>query len=114
LRQSVNIVDEGGNMQVSSYLSSPAARGLPPPFIGQGEAVYSHAAGLWALHRVAWCTELMVVLVNLASGGRRGEPCARLGAASRVVAWELLVWLPSVRRFEGSTDGRSEAAQQPA
>jgi hypothetical protein len=50
--------------------------------------------------------ELMVVLANLASGRRRGESCARPAAASRVVVWELLVWLPFVRRFEGSTDGR--------
>jgi hypothetical protein len=50
--------------------------------------------------------ELTVALVNLASGGRHGESCARPGAASRVAAWELLVWLPSVRWFEGSADRR--------
>jgi hypothetical protein len=46
LRRSANIVDSSGNMQVCSYLSSLAARGLAPPFIGQGKAVYSHAAQL--------------------------------------------------------------------
>jgi hypothetical protein len=40
--------------------------------------------------------ELMVVLTNLAPVGRRGEPCTRSGAASRVAVWELPVWLPSV------------------
>jgi hypothetical protein len=35
--------------------------------------------------------ELMVVLTNLASVGRRGESCTRLGAASRVAVWELPV-----------------------
>jgi hypothetical protein len=54
--------------------------------------------------------ELMVVLENLASGGRRGESCDS-GAASTVVARELLVWFPSVRLLEGWADGGSEDAQ---
>jgi hypothetical protein len=45
--------------------------------------------------------EWMVVLENLASGGRCGESCACPGAASRVTTWELLIWFPSVRRLEG-------------
>jgi hypothetical protein len=56
----------------------PAARRPPPPFIGQGEAVYSHAA--WSsttyggmAHSVV---ELMVALEKLASGGCRGKSCA--------------------------------------
>jgi hypothetical protein len=58
--------------------------------------------------------ELMVVLANLASGRCRGESCARPGVASRVAVWELLVWLPSVRRLEGWADGGHEAAHQQA
>jgi hypothetical protein len=42
-------------------------------------------------------TELMVVLVNLAPDGLRGESYTRPGAASRVAACELLVWSPFVR-----------------
>jgi hypothetical protein len=45
--------------------------------------------------------ESTAVLANLASGGRHGASCARLGAASRVVVWELLVRSSSVRRLEG-------------
>jgi hypothetical protein len=59
-------------------------------------------------------TEVMIVLANLAPGGCRGESYTRPGAASRVAAWELLVWSPSVRRLEGSVDGRPEDAQQRA
>jgi hypothetical protein len=57
-------------------------------------------------------TELMVVLTNLASGGRRGESCACPGATSRVVIWEPLVWSSSVRQFESWADGGLELAQQ--
>jgi hypothetical protein len=35
--------------------------------------------------------ELMVVLVNLAPSGHRGESCTRLGVASRVATWALPV-----------------------
>jgi hypothetical protein len=56
--------------------------------------------------------ELMVVLANLSSGGRRGASCAHPGAASRVVVWELLVWSSSVRRLEGWADGGLEDAQR--
>jgi hypothetical protein len=41
--------------------------------------------------------ELTVVLASLAPDRRRGESCTHLGAASRVVAWELPVQSPSVR-----------------
>jgi hypothetical protein len=63
-----------------------AARGPPPLFIGQGGGLQSCRIVLNATygamtHSVA---ELMVVLANLAPGGRRGESCTRLGAASRV------------------------------
>jgi hypothetical protein len=46
LRISANIVDEGGKCEWVAICRPPAARGPPPPFIGQGEAVYSHAARL--------------------------------------------------------------------
>jgi hypothetical protein len=55
--------------------------------------------------------ELTVVLTNLASGGRRGESCDRPGVASRVVARQLLVCSPSIRRFEGWADEKPEVAQ---
>jgi hypothetical protein len=58
--------------------------------------------------------ELTVVLTNLAFGGRRGESCARPGAASRVAARDLLVWSPSVCQFEGWANERPEAAQRLA
>jgi hypothetical protein len=45
------------------------------------------------VHSVA---KSMVVLANLTLGGCRGESYTRLGAASRVASWELLVWSPSV------------------
>jgi hypothetical protein len=60
-------------------------------------------------HSVA---ELMVVLANLASGGRCGKSCACPGAASRVVVWEILVWSSSVRQLEGRADGGLEDAQR--
>jgi hypothetical protein len=56
--------------------------------------------------------ESMVVLTNLASGGRRGVSCACPGAASRVAVWELLVWSSFVRRLEGWADRGPEAAQR--
>jgi hypothetical protein len=40
------------------------------------------------------------------------EPCARPGAASRVAAWELLLWSLCVHQLEGWVDGRLEVAQQ--
>jgi hypothetical protein len=58
--------------------------------------------------------ELMVVLTNLAPVGHCGESCARPGAASRVVVWELPVWSSSVRWLDGAADGRLEDAQQRA
>jgi hypothetical protein len=41
--QSSNIVNVGGSVQVCSYFAPPSAGGPPPPFIGQGEAVYNCA-----------------------------------------------------------------------
>jgi hypothetical protein len=55
---------------------------------------------------------LIVILTNLASSGCRGESCALLGVVSRVVARELLVWSPFVRRLEGLADKRPEAPQR--
>jgi hypothetical protein len=49
--------------------------------------------------------ELTVVLTNLASGGHRGESCARPGAALRVEALELLFGL---RPYAGSRAGLTE------
>jgi hypothetical protein len=53
-----------------------------------------------------------VVLTNLASGGRRGESCARPGVTTRVALWKPLVWSSSVRQLEGWADGWLEVAQQ--
>jgi hypothetical protein len=49
--------------------------------------------------------ELTVVLANLTSGGRHGEPYARLGATSRVAALELLI---GRRPYVGSRAGLTE------
>jgi hypothetical protein len=48
--------------------------------------------------------ELTVVLMNPAPGGCRGESCACLGAALRVVAWELPVRSSSVRWLKGAAE----------
>jgi hypothetical protein len=114
--RSANIVGEGGNVKVSCYSSPPAARGSPPRFIGQGEActVMPHGSSATYGGMAHSVVELMVVLENLASGGRRGESRACQEATSRVAAWELLVRSPSVCRLEGWDDGRPGAAQQQA
>jgi hypothetical protein len=56
--------------------------------------------------------ELMVVLENLASGGCHGESCDCSGAASRVMARDLLVWSPFVRLLEGWADRGSENVER--
>jgi hypothetical protein len=58
--------------------------------------------------------KLLAVLMNLASGGRRGESCAYPGEVSRVVAWEPLVRSSCVRQLEGWADGGLEVAQRRA
>jgi hypothetical protein len=102
-------------MRVSSYPSSPHGQGTASSFYRP------RGGGLQSCHTARSATyggmahsvvELIVILMNLASGGRRGESCVRLGVASRVAAWELLVWSPSVCRLEGSAEERPEAAQQ--
>jgi hypothetical protein len=78
---------------VSCYSSSPRGQGTASSFYRpRGGGLQSCRAALCATcssmaHNVM---ELTVVLTNLASGGHRGESCARPGAASRVVALELL------------------------
>jgi hypothetical protein len=105
-----------GRKYASVHLSvlSPVAMGLPPPFIGQGEAVtiMSHGSNATYGGMAHNTVELMVVLENLASGGRHGKSCACPGAASTVATRELLVWSPSVCRLEGWADGGLEAAQR--
>jgi hypothetical protein len=56
--------------------------------------------------------DLMVVLENLTSGRHRGESYDCPGAASRVMARELLVWSPSARLLKGQADRGSEDVQQ--
>jgi hypothetical protein len=58
--------------------------------------------------------EWIVVLTNLASGGRRGESCACPRAISRAVVWEPLVWSLCMRQLEGWADGGLEVAQRQA
>jgi hypothetical protein len=58
--------------------------------------------------------ELTVVLENLAPGRRCGESCAYPGAASRVLARELLVRSPSVCLLEGWADEGYEDVQRRA
>jgi hypothetical protein len=107
LRQSANTVDEGGKVRVGSYPSSPRSQETSSSYKPRGNGLQSCCTTLSATYggMAHSVMELIVVLVNLASGGRRGESCARLGAASRVAAWDLLVWSPSVRRLEGWADG---------
>jgi hypothetical protein len=55
--------------------------------------------------------DLMVVLENLAPGGRRGESCAHPGAASRVMVRELLVGSRLYARSRvGLTKGRRKCS----
>jgi hypothetical protein len=101
-------------MQVSCYSSSPYGQGTTSSFYRpRGGGLQSCRTVLSAtcgnmMHSVV---ELTVVQANRASGGHRRGSCARPGAASRVVAGAL-AWSSSVRRFEGSADSRSEAAQR--
>jgi hypothetical protein len=48
--------------------------------------------------------ELLIVLANLASGGRSGESCACPGVVWMVVVWEPPIWSMSVRQLEGWAD----------
>jgi hypothetical protein len=115
LRRSANIVDVGGNVQVCSYPSSPCCQGTASSFYRpRGGGLQSCRTALSATYggMAHGVVELIVVLANLAPGGRRGESCTHPGAASRVAVWELLVWSPSVRRLEGSANGIPKDAQQ--
>jgi hypothetical protein len=93
-------MDVGGNVQVCHYPSSPHVQGTVSSFYRpRGGSLQSCRTSLSATygsmaHSIA---EMMVVLANLAPGGRRGESYTRLGAASRVAAWELLFSSSSVR-----------------
>jgi hypothetical protein len=86
-------------VQVCHYPSSPHGQRTASSFYRpRGGSLQSCCTSLSATygslaHSIA---ELMVVLVNLAPGGRRGESYTRPGAASRVAAWELLVSSSSV------------------
>jgi hypothetical protein len=92
-----------------------AAGGLPPPFIGQGDAVYNRAAqfqlrvAVWCI--APWSRRQSWLILLLAE--HRGVPCIRPRAASRVVVWELLPWSSCMRRFDGQADGRLAVAQRP-
>jgi hypothetical protein len=104
-------------VRVNSYPSSPCGQGtassLYRPRGGGSQSLRTTLNATYGgmAHSVV---ELMVVLTNLASGGHHDVSCACPGAASRVAAWELLVWSPSVRRLKGSVDGGPEAAQRRA
>jgi hypothetical protein len=99
LRQSANIVSVGRNVQVFSYPPPPPRLGDRPPFYRpRGGGLQSCRVVLIMCGGMAYsAVELMAVLANLAPAGRHGVSCSRLGAASRVVVWELPVWSPSVR-----------------
>jgi hypothetical protein len=87
-------------VQASSYLSSPYGQGSASSFYRpRGGDLQSCRTVLRATYGVMVhsAMELMVVLVNLAPVGCRGESCTRPGASSRVTVWELPVWSPSVR-----------------
>jgi hypothetical protein len=81
-------------VRVSGYPSSPCSQGTASSFyrprrggLQSCRMALSATYGGMA-HSVV---ELMVVLAKLAPGERRGESCARLGAASRVETLELLL-----------------------
>jgi hypothetical protein len=48
---------DGGERVSVLAVVPPAGGGLPPPFIGQGEAVYNRAA-LFQLRAAVWCIAL--------------------------------------------------------
>jgi hypothetical protein len=94
LRKSANIVGEGGNasellsivpLRPGDRLLLLKAKGRRFTVVPRGSKCY-----MWQ-HMVHNVVELTVFLVNLASVGRHGGSCARPGAASRVVALELLL-----------------------
>jgi hypothetical protein len=79
-------------VQVHSYPSSPCGQGTAPSFYRpRGGGLQSCRTVLLTSDGMVYnATERMVVLTNLASGGRRGESCARPGATSRVHCGNLL------------------------
>jgi hypothetical protein len=93
----------------------PAAGGLPPPFIGQEEAVYNCAAVSATCGGTVYIVvESTAVLANLASGralwralysSRCGFEGGGVGASS---------WSSCMRHFEGRVDGRPAVAQRRA
>jgi hypothetical protein len=104
-------------MQVCSYTLSPRGRGTASSFYRpRGGGLKSCHTALSATYGgMAYSVaELMVVLANLTPCGHHGESYTHQGEALRVAAWELLVWSPSVRRLEGSADGRPKDAQHRA
>jgi hypothetical protein len=107
-------VGEGGN--TSEFLSVlPRNQGTAASFYrSTGGGLQSCRVALSATcSSVAYnVVELIVVLTNLASSGRRGGSCACLRAALRVVALGLLFGRCMYARFEGSADGRPGAAQR--
>jgi hypothetical protein len=93
LRQECQYRRRRQNMRVSCYPSSPRGQGTTSSFYRAREGglqsrrvALSAACGSMAYSAV----ELTSVLVNLASGRRRGESYARPGATSRGVASEFL------------------------
>jgi hypothetical protein len=87
---------------VCAHRRPPAAGGLPPPFIGQGEAVYNRAAQ-FQLRVAVWCTT---------PWSRR--PSWRILLLVERHGWELLLWSSCVRQLEGRADGRPAVAQRRA
>jgi hypothetical protein len=115
LRQSANIVVKAKKVQVRIYpLFLFSGQGTAPSFYRPrgGGLQLSCIVLLTSDGMVYSATECMVVLMNLASGGRRGESCARPGATSRVALWKPLVWSSSIRQLEGWASGGLEIAQQ--
>jgi hypothetical protein len=87
-------------VQVFSYPLSPRSQGTAFSFYSpRGGGLQSCRMALSATYggMAHSVVELMVVLANLAPSRHLGESYTRPGAASRVAAWELLVWSPSVR-----------------
>jgi hypothetical protein len=92
----------------------PAAGGLPPPFIGQGEAIYNRVTQ-FHLRVAVWRTTLHSRRPSwriLLLAERHDVSCIRPGAASRVAVWEPLLWSSCVRQLKGRADRRPAVTQQ--
>jgi hypothetical protein len=103
LRLGANIMVTAENVQVCGISAVPRGQGTASSFYrprGGGLqsccTVLGYVLRCSVQRRDGWPSWRILLLA-----GRHGESCACLGAASRVVVWEPLVWSLSVRQVEG-------------